>query len=123
MLLEGKTKVNSVKKIHLEVFRKMINLLSQELNWSEDETISEEEKKEENSSEEVEEDQPKKEICKFLKCGTCYHGRSGKKPDQNGKTCSFNHPPVCKNHELFGKCMNHRCKKLQKFHEFWKLQL
>ena len=45
VLLEGKTKVNSVKKIHLETFRKMINLLSQGLDWSEDETISEEEKK------------------------------------------------------------------------------
>ena len=35
-----------------------------------------------------------------------------KKKDAEGKICSFSHPPTCKNHELFGKCMNSKCKKL-----------
>ena len=36
----------------------------------------------------------------------------GKKPDKQGKVCSYSHPPICKKHEMQGKCMNHRCKKL-----------
>ena len=35
-----------------------------------------------------------------------------KKKDAEGKICSFSHPPTCKNHEWFGKCMNNKCKKL-----------
>ena len=47
-----------------------------------------------------------------VKRGKCKYGRSGKKPDQQGKICSYSHPPVCKKHEMFGKCMNNRCGKL-----------
>ena len=35
LLLEGKTKCNSVKKAHLEAFKKIIELMSEELKWSE----------------------------------------------------------------------------------------
>jgi hypothetical protein len=38
----------------------------------------------------------KKETCKALESGKCQHGWSGKKPDQQGKICSFMHPKVCK---------------------------
>jgi hypothetical protein len=115
MLMEGKTKYNSIKNVHLDTFRKIICLLSENLNWSEKEEILEEQKNEEveNNSVDVKNDQQKKEICKFLKRGKCQYGRSGKKTDSRGNICSFNHPQVCKNHELYGQCRNHRCKKLQ----------
>ena len=115
LLLEGKTKVNSIKKTHLETFRKIIDLLSKELNWSVSEIIKEEETISEvqnNDSESMRKDQKEKETCKFFRTGKCQHGRSGKKPDQQGKICSYIHPPVCKKHEKFGKCMDNRCKKL-----------
>ena len=54
--------------------------------------------------------QEKKEICKFLKFGKCRHGLSGKNPSQE-KECSYNHPPVCREHEEWGKCYNNRCGK------------
>ena len=54
--------------------------------------------------------QKKKEICKFLKFGKCRHGLSGKNPSQE-KECSYNHPPVCREHEEWGKCYNNRCGK------------
>ena len=41
-------------------------------------------------------------ICKFYRSGKCKHGKSGKKPDQNGKTCDFSHPQTYKKFELFG---------------------
>ena len=113
-LLDGKAKSNSIKKKDLETFRKVICLLSKELEWNEDETIREEEIKPEvkNCSEDVTEEQKKKETCKFLQNGNCHFGRSGKRPDQNGKVCAFSHPKVCRKHEMFGKCMNHKCEKL-----------
>ena len=52
--------------------------------------------------------QEKKETCKFLKFGKCRHGLSGKEPDQE-KVCSYNHPPVCRKHEKWGKCFENRC--------------
>ena len=84
------------------------------MEWNEDETIREEEIKPEvkNCSEDVTEEQKKKETCKFLQNGNCHFGRSGKRPDQNGKVCAFSHPKVCRKHEMFGKCMNHKCEKL-----------
>ena len=54
--------------------------------------------------------QEKKETCKFLKFGKCRHGLSGKEPDQ-GKVCSYNHPPVCREHEKWGKCFENKCRK------------
>ena len=54
--------------------------------------------------------QKKKETCKFLKFGKCRHGLSGKDPDQE-KVCSYNHPPVCREHEKRGKCFDKRCAK------------
>lgn len=54
--------------------------------------------------------QEKKETCKFLKFGKCRHGWSGKKPDQE-KVCSYIHPPVCREHEKWGKCFDNRCRK------------
>ena len=114
-LLDGNTKCNSIKKIHLETFRKIICHLSKELDWIENDTTTEENTKVQevqNSSESVTEGQKRKETCKFYKNGKCQYGRSGKKPDQQGKICSYSHPPVCKRHEMFGKCMNHRCGKL-----------
>ena len=114
ILSSGNLKVNSIKKIHLETFKKVIHYLSGRLNWNVDEEIFDDQTKTQtqNSSEDVEENEEKKETCKFLKLGACHHGRSGKKKDAEGRTCSFSHPPTCKNHELFGKCMNNRCKKL-----------
>ena len=114
ILSSGNLKVNSIKKIHLETFKKVIHYLSGRLNWNVDEEIFDDQTKTQtqNSSEDVEENEEKKETCKFLKLGACHHGRSGKKEDAEGKICSFSHPPTCKNHELFGKCMNNKCKKL-----------
>ena len=114
ILSSGNLKVNSIKKIHLETFKKVIHYLSGRLNWNVDEEIFDDQTKTQtqNSSEDVEENEEKKETCKFLKLGACHHGRSGKKKDAEGKICSFSHPPTCKNHELFGKCMNNKCKKL-----------
>ena len=60
----------------------------------------------------MKENQHNKQTCKFVQLGTCKYGRSGKKPDERGKICSFTHPPTSKKHEMFGKCLNHRCKKL-----------
>ena len=113
-LSSGNLKGNSIKKIHLETFKKVINYLSEKLSWNVDEEIIDDQTKTQtqNSSEDVEENEEKKETCKFLKLGACHHGRSGKKKDAEGKICSFSHPPTCKNHELFGKCMNNKCKKL-----------
>ena len=54
--------------------------------------------------------QKKKETCKFLKFGKCRHGLLGKDPDQE-KVCSYNHPPVCREHEKRGKCFDKRCAK------------
>ena len=122
LLLEGKAKVNSIKKAHLETFRKMIAVLSNELNWSgsvsevnseivaedQDETISVVQEEfnalsavclhtvQGNNSEIMTEVHRKKETCKALESGKCQHGWSGKKPDQQGKICSFMHPKVCK---------------------------
>ena len=114
ILSSGNLKVNSIKKIHLETFKKVIHYLSGRLNWNVDEEIFDDQTKTQtqNSSEDVEEKEEKKETCKFLKLGACHYGRSGKKKDAEGKICSFSHPPTCKNHELFGKCMNNKCKKL-----------
>ena len=68
-------KFNSVKKVHLESFKKIIYVLSKELQWCEDEEITEEQTQELNNSEDVNENQQSKEICKFLKWGKCLHGR------------------------------------------------
>ena len=113
-LCSGNLKGNSIKKIHLETFKKVINYLSEKLSWNVDEENFDDQTKSQTqiSSEDVEENEEKKETCKFLKLGACHHGRSGKKKDAEGKICSFSHPPTCKNHELFGKCMNNKCKKL-----------
>ena len=54
--------------------------------------------------------QEMKETCKFLKFGKCRHGLSGKEPDQE-KVCSYNHPPVCREHEKWGKCFDNKCRK------------
>ena len=55
-------------------------------------------------------------ICKFYKSGNCQDGKTGKKPDHNGKTCDFNHPPTCRKFELFGYkekgCKVRDCSKL-----------
>ena len=114
ILSSGNLKVNSIKKIHLETFKKVIQYLSGRLSWNVDEEIFDDQTKTQtqNSSKDAEENEEKKETCKFLKLGACHHGRSGKKKDAEGKICSFSHPPTCKNHELFGKCMNNKCKKL-----------
>ena len=53
-----------------------------------------------------------KKICKFLKSGICRFGRSGKKSDEKGNVCSYSPPQICKIHEHYGKCKNHRCNKL-----------
>lgn len=110
-LIEGKTKCNSVKKAHLEAYRKIIEIMSKELGWSETKMTTVVEPKTE-VQDDTSEGQQKKEVCKFLKNGNCQFGRSGKRPDQHGKVCAYNHPPICKNHEIQGKCMNNRCKKL-----------
>lgn len=64
ILLEGNKKCNSIKKKDLETtFRKVICLLSKELDWLENDVITQEEtnlQEVENSSEEVTEDQKKK---------------------------------------------------------------
>ena len=114
LLLEGKSKCNSVKKAHLEAFRKIIELMSKELNWSQQITTTVEPKAEDQEvhSEIDTENQQKKVVCKFLKNGNCVHGKSGKKLNQQGKVCSYSHPQICKKYEMQGKCMNNRCKKL-----------
>ena len=114
ILLSGKMKCNTIKKIHVETFKKVIEVLSNELSWSEDEEILDEQTKSETqiSSNDVKENQHNKKTCKFVQLGTCKYGRSGKKPDESGKICSFSHPPTCKKHEMFGKCLNQRCKNL-----------
>ena len=43
ILLEGKTKCNSIKKKDLETFRKVICLMSKELDWIENDDTTEEE--------------------------------------------------------------------------------
>ena len=54
VLLKGQTKVNSVKKSYLEAFKKILDLMSQELNQRENEEISVEEPKRETQDEEQE---------------------------------------------------------------------
>ena len=44
ILLSGRMKCNSIKKIHLETFKKVIEVLSNELSWREDEEILDEQK-------------------------------------------------------------------------------
>ena len=55
-------------------------------------------------------------VFMFYRSGNCRYGRTGKKPDQNGKTCEFTHPPTCKKFELFGYkeygCKLKKCDKL-----------
>ena len=80
LLLEEKTKCNSIKKAHLETFRKLIALLSKELNWSVSEVVKEEEtilEVQNNDSENMTKDQKKKETCKFFKSGNqfCFNFR------------------------------------------------
>ena len=48
-LLEGKTKYNSVKQCHLEAFRKIINLMSTRLDWSENNVVTDEDFEKEDS--------------------------------------------------------------------------
>ena len=123
VLLKGQTRVNSVKKSHLEAFKKIIDLMSQELNWRESEEISVQEPKKEtqddnqdDNQENFSEDQQKKEVCRFFKNGQCRHGKNGKKPNQLGKVCSFSHPPTCKKFLDFGYkehgCKSKKCGKL-----------
>ena len=59
LLIEGKTKCNSIKKSHLEAFRKVIGLMSKELNWSENNVVLEEEPKPkiQNETPDIEEEQ------------------------------------------------------------------
>ena len=117
ILLEGKTKYNSIKKKHLDTFRKLIESLSNRLNWSDIEvtdkvtTIDEETLESQNHVPEITTVQKKEETCKYFKSAKCQYGRFGNKPDQQGKICSYSHPPICKNHEQSGKCFDNRCKK------------
>ena len=90
----------------------MIELMSKELDWSEAKVTTVVESKPESQGNSITEEEQKKQVCKFLKIGKCQYGKSGKRPDQQGKICSYSHPQVCKNHEIQGKCMNNRCKKL-----------
>ena len=87
ILSSGNLKHNSIKKFHLETFKKVIHYLSGRLNWNVDEEIFDDQTKTQtqNSSEDVEEKEEKKETCKFLKIGACHHGRSGKKRMQKEK--------------------------------------
>ena len=67
-LLEGKTKCNSIKKAHLEAYRKIIEIMSNELKWSETKVATVVEQKIE-TQDEISEEQQKKAVCKFLKIG------------------------------------------------------
>ena len=86
-LSSGNLKGNSIKKIHLETFKKVIHYLSEKLSWNVDEENFDDQTKSQTqiSSEDVEENEEKKETCKFLKLGACHHGRSGKKRMQKEK--------------------------------------
>ena len=59
ILLSGRMKCNAIKKIHLETFKNVIQFLSNELGWSEDEEIIDEQTKSETqvSSEDVNQNQ------------------------------------------------------------------
>ena len=116
---------NSIKKAHLENFRKLIDIISKELNWSDThEIVKDEEPKTEvkvnndsenvinNDSESMTNDLGEKQICKLFKAGKYHFGGSGKNTDQQGKIYCYIHPTVYKKHEKFGKYMDHRCKKL-----------
>ena len=90
-LLEGKTKYNSVKQCNLEAFRKIINLMSTKLDWNENKVVSDEDlnvQSNDDNQEILTEEALKTEICKFYKNGKCRFGKTGKKPDQQGKVCS-----------------------------------
>ena len=118
-----------VTKVHLI---NIIKVLCKNLDWTEDEQMEtldniEENQEEEspgnssvqpgNSNVQLVRKELKNGVCKFFKSGNCKHGKSGKTPDNSGKKCSFDHPQLCKKHELFGDsdegCKNGRnCNKL-----------
>ena len=54
--------------------------------------------------------------CRYYKAGKCRHGKSGKTKDENGKSCDFLHPPICRKYESYGfkenGCRDRKCPKL-----------
>ena len=53
-------------------------------------------------------------VCKFMKVGKCKHGLSGRKFEE--QSCSFNHPEVCKENRLYGKCPDDEWGECTKIH-------
>ena len=104
---------NNAENVSEDKTVKFVPLYTSSLSNGRDETGRKDQKNQNqnNFSEILTKVQKKKETCKFLKTGKCKHGWSGNKPDQE-KICSYNHPPVCKKHEKFGRCFDNRCKKL-----------
>ena len=132
ILIEGKTKCNSITKKHLATFRKFFEILCHKLNWNDTEVTNEDTYKNDerldlqnndsqnndtqnyelqNIDSEITTVQKKEETCKYYLSGNCKYGRSGNTHDQRGKICSYSHPTICNNHEKFGKCYDNRCKK------------
>ena len=60
------------------------------------------------------EEEKKKVVCKFLKRGKCKHGWSGRKFEE--QSCSYNHPEVCNENRLYGKCPDYEMGECTKIH-------
>ena len=129
ILISGKIKFNSIKKVHLETFKKVIHYLSKKLSWNEDEEHLEDQNDEFKDASETTNDNEENDktdtnvqdvkkssekivsdrTCKFFKRGKCKFGKSG-------KSCEFKHPQTCKKFTLFGYkqggCKDKNCPKL-----------
>ena len=121
MAKEEELSSTQVTKFHLA---NIIKILCNKLGWIEE---SEDKKESENDTTKATKEETEhsdvsnvtknsEKVCKFYRGGNCKHGKSGKKPDQNGDTCRFSHPQTCKKFELFGYkekgCKLKNCEKL-----------
>lgn len=61
-LLEGRTKCNSIQKAHFESFRKIIELMSKELDWSETKVTTGVESKPETQGNSITEEEQKRQV-------------------------------------------------------------
>ena len=116
---------NQVTKVHLT---NIIKVLCTQLEWTEEsnevpqiknDTVehASEVKNEDNEIVTNTQNKPNsQDICKFYRSGKCQYGKTGKKIDKFGKTCSFSHPQTCKKFENYGYkeqgCKDKKCSKL-----------
>ena len=86
--------------------RTIINLMSTKLDWTENKVVTDEEsnvQSHDDNQKNLTEETQKIDVCKFYKNWKCRFGKTGKKPDWQGKVCLFSHPQTYKRFEMYGE--------------------